>query len=445
MLSINDFFSYNDDYEQKIVFFSDTTTLSKKAFIAQINALGNYFKSLKAVRFALAVDQSDQFTIALFALIAAGKTAILLPDKQPGTLNTLKAEYDILIDDYWLASHQPLYTTQTDILDNIKAYQDKLNIILFSSGSTGQPKKIKKSLAYLYNEVQALQYLFGSLVQSHPTYSSVSHQHLYGLVFYILWPLFSARSVCIQTIFYPEQLFKKLQQNTPLVLISNPTLLARLDCNENLSERIICFSAGSLLKPHIAQELYQNLTLTPYEILGSSETGIIAWRCQTHAENWRCFDEVELIHNNKDLLTVRAPFFPEGSVQSGDYIQQHDHKTFTLLGRADRIVKIEGKRLALNYLEAILSQHPWISECYAISLATTRQYIGVVIVLNQDGLKAYNSYSRLQINREFKNHLSQYFEATLLPKSFRYVHALPVNRQGKIQKEQIKRLFFVRD
>ena len=57
-----------------------------------------------------------------------------------------------------------------------------------------------------------------------------------------------------------------------------------------------------------------------------------------------------------------------------------------MLGRADRIAKIEDKRVSLSEIERRLLEHVFVKDAVAVALEdSARQYIGVVVELTGAG------------------------------------------------------------
>ena len=92
----------------------------------------------------------------------------------------------------------------------------------FTSGSTGVAKAITKTLRCLDAEIQTLEMLWGKTLENAAVFTTVSHQHIYGLLFRLLWPLCAERPFAATAHSYPEQLVAELQQQTRTVLISSP-------------------------------------------------------------------------------------------------------------------------------------------------------------------------------------------------------------------------------
>ena len=112
-----------------------------------------------------------------------------------------------------------------------------------------------------------------------------------------------------------------------------------------------------------------------------------------------------------------------------------------LLGRLDRIVKLEEKRLSLTELEQYCLLSPLIVAAAALVLDSGRKQLALAVQLSDDGRALLQQHGKLALNRQIKLHLSQRFEPVLLPKRFRYPDALPYNAQGKLPRAQLEALF----
>ncbi len=68
-------------------------------------------------------------------------------------------------------------------------------LVIFTSGSSGDPKPIFKSYRELLNELNTLEDAFGGRLDGALFAGTVSHQHIYGLLFRLLWPLAAGRTL----------------------------------------------------------------------------------------------------------------------------------------------------------------------------------------------------------------------------------------------------------
>jgi acyl-CoA synthetase (AMP-forming)/AMP-acid ligase II len=69
------------------------------SFASRTAAIADHLARHRETRWALSCSDPVQFAQALFAAWHAGKTPVILPNFQPGTLAALKSEFDAVIDD----------------------------------------------------------------------------------------------------------------------------------------------------------------------------------------------------------------------------------------------------------------------------------------------------------------------------------------------------------
>jgi acyl-CoA synthetase (AMP-forming)/AMP-acid ligase II/3-hydroxymyristoyl/3-hydroxydecanoyl-(acyl carrier protein) dehydratase len=409
-----------------------------------------------AQRIALHFDAADEFLPALLGCLLAQKTVVLLPNLQPDFVAGVRAGFDVLLSDRacdgaqdiaQLLPHSPLSACEEQ---NVDALRDG-RLQIFTSGSTGEPKRIDKTLAQLEAEVSALQTLWGDEIGDAVIVSTVSHQHIYGLLFRVLWPLLSRRRVVAQNFQYPEPLLQQLLALPQAVLVTSPAQLKRMPELVDmtvLADGRLCavFSSGGRLDNRSALAVLQATGTAVTEVLGSTETGGVAWRRQLSEFDralWQPLPGVAVGIGDEEALQVISPFI--GNVGGapfvmGDRARLDASGSFDLLDRVDSIVKVEGKRVALAEIGARLTASPLVDDASAVLLQGQRDSIGAIVVLSATG-RAQLAQDKRALNAALRAWLADYFEAVVLPKKWRYVDALPVNAQGKTTQRELQALF----
>ena len=114
---------------------------------------------------------------------------------------------------------------------------------------------------------------------------------------------------------------------------------------------------------------------------------------------------------------------------------------FVLLGRADRTVKLEEKRLHLGEVEFLLLEHECVAEVRCILVAGKRSVLGAVIVPSSRGNQVLENQGKPVLVGLLKSHLSQHLEAVLLPRKWRFVSHFPYNSQSKLDMDTLMELF----
>ncbi|RMM02523.1 AMP-binding enzyme protein, partial [Pseudomonas syringae pv. maculicola] len=107
------------------------------------------------------------------------------------------------------------------------------------------------------------------------------------------------------------------------------------------------------------------------------------------------FDGIELSQDSEGALRIRSPYLPSGHVeQTADAVLIGDDGRFELLGRLDRIVKLEEKRVSLPLIEQALASHAWVSEARLGVVQENRASLGALLVLSDSGLLALRNQGR---------------------------------------------------
>jgi acyl-coenzyme A synthetase/AMP-(fatty) acid ligase len=414
------------------------------AFLNRVHAWSSALASAPGQKFALYFRDSIEFAAALLGAWHAGKTIYLPADTLPATCVMLRQSIDGFLGEF-PTECKPLLATSADDIQKPYSFHalspDFVGLVVHTSGSTGSAQAIPKKLSQLAAEVATLEELFGERLQFADIVATVSHQHIYGLLFKVLWPLAAGRAIQSQSVAYPEELAKLMEQRD-CVLISSPAHLKRLPDTpiwSNAAQRLhAVFSSGGPLPFDAARTAARVLGHEPIEVYGSSETGGIAWRQRKDVldESWMPMPGVEWrINPDNEMLEVcSAHLFDHEWFSLSDRACAMSAERFQLLGRADRIVKIEEKRVSLDTLEKQLMASSLVEEARVIATQEEhrqRQRIAAFVVLSNEGRTRLAELGKLALNRTLRELLSLHVEAIALPRSWRYLDALPVNAQGK--------------
>ena len=138
----------------------------------------------------------------------------------------------------------------------------------------------------------ALEAVFGASLGTGRVFATVSHRHVYGLLFRILWPLLERRPFATFDCEYPEQLLGAVGGGN--VLISSPAMLKRIGhLPERSGQWRAVFSSGGFLPADAAADVARVLGTEAVEVLGSTETSGVAWRTASSAR-FRLLPSVEV-------------------------------------------------------------------------------------------------------------------------------------------------------
>lgn len=401
-------------------------------------AAGLHAQGIKQL--AVHLEDAGELAIALFAAWRAGVNVLLPADLQPQTRERWSEQVDAWLTDQ--PADLKLHALRAEPLTPALLDLDECRLSLCTSGSSGEPKLIEKRLRQLTNEVSALEQLWGAEMGSACIIGSVATQHIYGLLFRVLWPLSAGRCFVRKQLPFPEDLQRASREFSRFAWVASPALLKRMGDNldwQTLSDVRRVFSSGGALPAEAAVSLHQRLGQWPTEILGSSETGGIAWR---QGETlWQAFAGVELAQDDDGALRISSAYMPEGHTeQTADAVRMMGHGRFELLGRLDRIVKLEEKRISLPLLEQALVSHDWVDEARLGVVQENRASLGALVVLSASGLHALRNQGRRNLTQTLRQHLSGHCEAIALPRRWRMLRQLPLNAQGKLPQAEVQAL-----
>jgi acyl-coenzyme A synthetase/AMP-(fatty) acid ligase/3-hydroxymyristoyl/3-hydroxydecanoyl-(acyl carrier protein) dehydratase len=412
--------------------------LNHAQLCAQALSLAAGLQAQGVQRIAVHLEDAADLAITLLGAWRAGVSVLLPADLQAQTRQRWSAEVDLWLtdqaDDAHLSDyrHLPLSAATLDL--------DRCQLSLCTSGSSGEPKRIDKSLRQLANEVEALERLWGADLGEACLIGSVATQHIYGLLFRVLWPLCAGRSFVRKQLAFPEDVQRASREHSAFAWVASPALLKRMGDNLDwpaMSAVRRVFSSGGALPAEAAQRLHDRLSQWPTEIFGSSETGGIAWR--QGQDFWQPFAGIELSQDSDGALLVASPYLPPDHIEhTADAARIAADGRFELLGRLDRIVKLEEKRISLPMLEQALTEHEWVAEARLGVVQENRASLGVLAVLSELGLHALRNQGRRTLTQVLREHLSLHCEALALPRRWRLLRQLPLNAQGKLPQADVE-------
>ncbi len=398
-------------------------------------------ESLAQDSWALWEADSYQFLVLLFAALLARKQ-VLLPPNRVSDLEKELAEQNIFFLQRQPAPFQKPQNIELNLND---AFLTQAQVYFYTSGSTGQPKKIPRSLRQLLNEVQGLDSSF-QLPEQAIAIATVSHQHIYGLLFKLLWPLASGRCFYQAQLAFPEEVADIQKKLTVFKIdnyvVSSPALLKRWTRDVLLQDCLTVYSSGGKLESAIRPDVNSPIT----EVFGSSETGGIAHRQQDEAL-WIPFANVDIQATEQQELQVKTSHaFSADWILTGDKVElvEADNlkSPFRLLGRLDRIVKLEEKRLSLDAIEQKIVGLDDIVQCHVLILEREhRQILACVAVLSEQAKLALQQSTKAQFVAAIKAQLKTKLESIAIPRQWRFLTQLPQNAQSKLNKHYMKSLF----
>lgn len=393
---------------------------------ARARAWRSAFEAAPGRRYLLHSTDTLEFAAMLLGAWHAGKCALVPSDLQAGAV----AQLGVAVD-----GQAGMEGGLVPGAPSEKAWQlldPALPLLeMFTSGSTGRPLAIPKALRQLDQELAGLAATLELGPPAARVLGTVSHQHMYGIVFRLLLPLVTGRPLEALRLTQVHDL-ARLPAPEGCVLVSSPAQLARLPSGAEAGSRILALlSAGGPLGEDAARACRDELDVVPTEIYGSSETGAVAWRRRTAAGAgpWQALPGVEF-RAVDGLLQIRSPQLPDLQwFHSADRVVMSD-AGFELAGRSDRIVKIEEKRVSLDAVERVLLGSGLLAQARALLLEGPRPALAVIALPNEAGWQVAGA-GKPRLVEALAGLLRASAAAEVLPRSWRFVDPWPVTADGK--------------
>ncbi|MCK9492011.1 MAG: acyl--CoA ligase [Sulfurimonas sp.] len=314
---------------------------------------------------------------------------------------------------------------------------DKANknskILFFTSGSSGFPVGAFKSEDNLLLEVESLKKILANR-DIKRVVVSVPFVHIYGILAGLLLPIkLDCVTLVVKEDFLPYELLEEALKEDTLV-ITTPVFIkamAKLPESKDLSHALFVSSTAPLALEDVAifEDKYSSNIV---QLFGSTETGGIAYKKGRSAE-WNTLPYVK-IQSSDDKLSVRSPFISNYILNSEiieliqpyiteDIVEIKD-KTFTLIGRSNKLIKIAGKRISATLIENILEEIPEINKAI-VSLVYKKELLRSEQILIT--LEASGEVSK----RLIKEKISQYYGIITIPFNLKYVDKINNSAMGK--------------
>ncbi|MFK7991977.1 MAG: class I adenylate-forming enzyme family protein [Sandaracinaceae bacterium] len=379
-----------------------------------------------------------RFAVAMLACWSRGYAVALPPNPQLETIRSLRAGVETVIHDVdgvdkgidvrdaqvVAAARGKVGRVPFSVFPQLPAQQRLATV--YTSGSTGAHTACPKTAGQLLGEARALVELF-AIAPNTRVAPMVPPHHIYGLLFGVLMPLISGGSFFRRTPLHAGEVARVLESGAG-VLVSVPAHLRGLRVAEpgELPPIGRVFSSAAPLSTRVAQMVESRFQWAVTEVLGSSETGGIAWRQSGGRGPWAALPGVEVSADEEGLLRLHSPFLSPDEprpYQGADRIEMLPDGRFLHRGRADGVLKIGGVRVSLAEVERRLTELPGVQDA-----AVLGKEVG--------GARGYEVWAAVVAPErtvpELKKDLRAWLGPMAIPRRLRNVARLPRNEAGKL-------------
>ena len=301
-----------------------------------------------------------------------------------------------------------------------------------TSGSTKAPKLVKCRASHLIADGEQIIATMG-IRAGDRNFALIPFGFSYGLGNLVMPLLIQGTPVVYCESFLLGQLPEWMECHGVTVLPSVPGIFRMLTTAvTGLPECLrLCISAGAPLPVEVAQEFSGAFGRRIHNFYGSSETGGICYDCDGEASlEGRSVGSpmsgVSVEVDAEGAITVRSPAvaMPEQAWTLPDRGEMTGGK-LRLLGRTDRMLNLNGKKLNPAELESLLREHPAISDAF-------------VFLRGDETRPRLCAAVETQLSRaEVASHLSGKVPDWQLPRQILLCEHLPRNARGKITRDAV--------
>lgn len=310
------------------------------------------------------------------------------------------------------------------------------DVVFMTSGSTGAPKRIVRSSEQLDRDAAALVATFSFLAATKPNYVfSIRSEHLYGALWRDRVPRLAGCAVHSETIISVEQL-DSASSGGNSIFVTTPSFLEKALENpdfRNLHGRFVAIiTSGGPLRGNTAKTVHDQLGVCPLEIYGSTEAGSIAWRRQSESDEANLLPGVLATTDAKGQLVITSsPFAMETPMTMPDSVQFVSERSFKLLGRSDRMIKVLEEFVSLKQVETAFEGHPYIERARAEGLVNGVVRVGILLVASAAGRNALATAGFAKVAAALRRDLIDSIGFNAFPRRMRFVRAFPADERGK--------------
>jgi len=359
-----------------------------------------------------------------------------------------------------------LHALSDEALPVSESDENEIAYILYTSGSTGQPKGVcisnRNALAFIDWAAQALQATAADRFANHAPF----HFDLSVLDLYVAFSVGATVVLVPDGIAYlPGRLVNFIVNEAPTIWYSVPSALIMMMEQGNLLShlhlplRAVLFAGEPFPIKHL-RRLYQCWPAVRFlNLYGPTETNVCTFYEVTQIPEdqltpvpigkacssdrvWAQKEDGSIASSGEEgeLMvvgpTVMVGYWgrpPQGDAPyaTGDIVRLQGDDNYLYVGRRDHMVKVRGYRIELGDVETALLAHPAIHEtAVVVSGNDWEACLLAFVVLNGDAVPSL---------LEIKQHCAQRLPRYMIVDRVEYVSSLPRTRNGKIDRLSLLR------
>ena len=428
-----------------VLAYRDGHAITAEQFIGEANELAGRLPAGKHV-LNLCADRY-RFTVGLAAALLRGQVSLLPPNETADTLERIISAYPGVYcltdrDENPVPASLTLFRYPERIPAQISRQpvpllpDDQVAVVVFTSGSTGEPVPYPKTWGDLVKVAVAESDGLG--LRERPGMAmlgTVPQQHVFGLETTIMMVLQGGRAMHSRRPFFPADIRADLASlPRPRGLVTSPLhLRVLLEDEEALPPADFLLCATAPLSPQLAAQAEARFGAPLYEIYGCTEAGGIASRRTVRTAEWQPLADLAMRVNSEGAWVSGGHAGKD--VPLADIIELRNSGKFLLHGRRADLVNIAGKRTSLAYLNFQLNSIEGVRDGAFVAPDTISDQRGegvtrLMAFVVAPGLTSDSLMAELRLR----------VDAAFLPRPLCIVEALPRNATGKLPRREVEEL-----
>jgi acyl-coenzyme A synthetase/AMP-(fatty) acid ligase len=320
--------------------------------------------------------------------------------------------------------------SRTDELSPVFPRDETVFAAFFTSGSTGSPKLIRKMFFQLARQFAVEP---GHLGLHGPVsvLSLVAMHHILAFMYGFCVPASTGgRTVFVRGV-TPALWIEEIFRQRPSLVIAVPThyrLMAKI--LDRPLPVAVYLSSGAPLTPDVGEEFLRRGGQPIEQVYGSTEGGGVATRVGTGA--WTPIPGLKWRISEADgRLQVFAPWqIDPANWTTLDDVVARVGEGFELVGRADSVVKVAGRRFSTDEISRVARMHPSVDEAQAVVFHRYGEPAVALFVVPRKPATLTAA--------ELRSFLSGSLAPFKVPRAIHVIDALPMIGIGKIDIEALK-------
>jgi len=328
---------------------------------------------------------------------------------------------------------------------NQEQIRSNSGIILFSSGTTGDPKMMFHEYAKLFKVLE----------------NSTKKQRSLRILLFLMFDhiggintllncLKDGSTIVIPSERTPHYIVELIFKYRINILPTTPTFLNLMLISDlNFEVKLKSLKLISYGTERMPDSILKRIKLAfpgvkLLQTFGTSETGILKtisksseslfFKIEDERYEHKIVDNVLYIKSNLNvsgyLNTENSKFDSEGWYNTGDIVESDDDGYLRIVGRINEVINVGGLKVMPNEVESILLQHEGVLDCLVFGQTNpiTGQMVSAKIVINKNYFTDYNDF---EIKHDIKNYCKLSLDKYKIPAKILFVEKLEYTTRFK--------------